>query len=105
MLPGITFTCTTDTGVILWTLGNQSSLFTSNISTVNDTGSLGDFTTRLDSVEGLNYTSTAVINVSSLQSADSTITIMCDDDVDAMGAESAVLTVKGIDCIADLESL
>ena len=96
MLPGITFTCTTDTGVILWTLGNQSSLFTSNISMVNDNGSLGDFTARLDNVEGLNYTSTAIVNVSFLQREDSTITIMCDDDVDAMGPESAVLIVKGM---------
>ena len=96
MLPRITFSCTTDTGVILWTLGNQTSLFTSNTSMVNDTGSLGDFTTRLDSVEGLNYTSTAVANVSSLPSIISTITIMCDDGVDAMGAESTVLIVKGM---------
>ena len=98
MLPRITFTCTTDTGTILWTLGNQTSLFTSNTSMVNDTGSLGDgFTTRLDSVEGLNYTSTAVANVSSLPSIISTFTIICDDDVDAMmGVESAVLIVKGM---------
>ena len=61
------------------------------MSMVGDTGSLGHFTTRLDSVEGLNLTSTATTDVFSLSS----ITILCDDNGDAMGGESAVLTISG----------
>ena len=59
---------------------------------VGDTGIVGDFTTRLDSIEGLNLTSTATTNVSSLPG---NITIKCDDNGDTIGAESAVLTISG----------
>ena len=58
-----------------------------------DTGTLGYFNTRLDNVEGMNYTSTATADVFS--SLPSNITIMCDDNGDAIGAESAVLIVLG----------
>ena len=57
-----------------------------------DTGTLGYFNTRLDSIQGLNYISTATTDVFSLPS---NITIMCDDNGDAIGAESAVLLVLG----------
>ena len=59
---------------------------------VGDTGSLGYFTTRLDSIEETNYTSTATADVSSLPSNISIISIMCDDSEDL---ELAVLTLKG----------
>ena len=62
---------------------------------VGDTGALGYFNTRLDSIQGLNYTSTATTDVFSLPSNISNITIMCDDNGDALGAESAVLIVLG----------
>ena len=62
---------------------------------VGDTGSLGYFTTRLDSVEGMNYTSTAITDVFSLPTNISSITIMCDDNGDAIGAESAVMLIFG----------
>ena len=58
-----------------------------------DTGTLGYFNTRLDNVEGMNYTSTATADVFS--SLPSNITIMCDDNGDTIGAESAVLIVLG----------
>ena len=62
---------------------------------VGDTGPLGYFTTRLDSAEGLNLTSTATTDVFSLPSNISNITIMCDDNGDTLGAESAVLILLG----------
>ena len=62
---------------------------------VGDTGSLGHFTTRLDSAEGLNLTSTATTDVFSLPSNISDITILCDDNGDAIGGESAELTISG----------
>ena len=66
------------------------------MSMVGDTGSLWHFTTRLDSVNGLNLTSTATTNVSTLLNSSSTsITIMCDDNGDTIGAESAVLLILG----------
>ena len=90
-----TFTCmTTNTGALLWIQGNQQYFFTSS-SMVGDTGPLGMFTTRLDSAEGLNLTSTATTDVFSLPSNISNITIMCDDNGDTIGAESAVLILLG----------
>ena len=62
---------------------------------VGDTGSLGHFTTRLDSVNGLNLTSTATTDIFSLSSNISNIIILCDDNGDAMGGESAELTISG----------
>ena len=87
-----TFTCKTTTGALLWIQGTQQHHFTST-SMVGDNGSLGYFTTRLDSIEGINYTSTATIDVFSLPSNISNITIMCDH---AIGAEGAVLIINGI---------
>ena len=89
-----TFTCKTTTGALLWIQGNQQHPFTST-SMVGDTGTLGYFNTRLDSIQGLNYISTANTDVFSLPSNISNITIMCDDNGDAIGAESAVLIVLG----------
>ena len=93
----VVFTCmTTGTGALLWIQGSQQHFYTSLMSMVGDTGSLGHFTTRLDSVEGLNLTSTVTTNVFSnfslLNSNISNITIKCDDNGDTIGAESAVLT-------------
>ena len=67
MLP--TVTCTTDTGALLWRLGNNQSFFDSTHA-VGEIKKLEyfdtQFNTSLDSVEGMNYyTSTATI-VSSL---------------------------------------
>ena len=61
---------------------------------VGDIGSLGYFTTRLDSIEETNYTSTATADVSSLPSNISIISIICHDDGDE--EKSAVLILKGI---------
>ena len=58
---------------------------------VGDTGTLGYFTTRLDSVEGMNYTSTATADVFSLPSNITNITITCDDNGDAIGGKSSVV--------------
>ena len=63
---------------------------------MGEIGSLGYFTTRLDSIEETNYTSTATADVSSLPSNISIISIICDDDGDAKGEKSAVLILKGI---------
>ena len=91
-----TFTCTTtDTGALLWIQGIEQHFYTTT-SMVGDTGIVGDFTTRLDSIEGLNLTSTATTNVSSLLHSNiSNIMIMCDDNGDTIGAESTVLTISG----------
>ena len=62
---------------------------------MGDTGTLGYFNTRLDSIQGLNYISTATTDVFSLPSNITNITIMCDDNGDTIGAESAVLTLLG----------
>ena len=85
-----TFTCKTTTGALLWIQGNHQHPFTST-SMVGDTGSLGYFTTRLDSVEGMNYTSTATTDVFSLPSNSTNITITCDDNGDAIGGKSSVV--------------
>ena len=88
--------CITDTGALLWVQGNQQHPYTS-MSMAGDTGMLGYFTTRLDSIEGMNqsnYTSTATTDVFSLPSNITNITIMCDDNGDAIGAESAVLIIN-----------
>ena len=95
-----TFTCkTTNTGALLWIPDNhdqQSHFATTSNNTVGDTGSLGDyFTTRLVRIEGLNLTSTATTDVLYLPSNISNITIMCDDNGDTLGAESAMLIVLG----------
>ena len=50
---------------------------------------------RLDSA-GSELTSTATTDVFSLPSNITNITIMCDDNGDAIGAESAVLIVNGM---------
>ena len=91
----VKFTCTTDTGAVLWILGSYQSVFTST-SMAGDTGSLGPYVnTRLDSAEGINYNSTATVDVSSLPSNISNIKIICDDNGDAVGGKSAVLTING----------
>ena len=89
---------TTDTGALLWRLGNNQSFFDST-HTVGEIKKLEyfdtQFNTSLGSVEGMNYyTSTATI-VSSLPNNITNITIMCDDNGDAIGGESAVLTLLG----------
>ena len=92
------FTCkTTNTGALLWIQDKwQSHFATISNNTVNDTESLGYyFTTRLVRIEGLNLTSTATTDVFSLPSNISNITIMCDDNGDTLGAESAMLIVLG----------
>ena len=88
------FTCmTTGTGALLWIQGSQQHFYTST-SMVGETGSLGHFTTRLDSVNGLNLTSIATTNVSSLLNSNiSNITIKCDDNGDAIGVESSFLLI------------
>ena len=92
----VSFTCmTTGTGALLLIQDSQQHFYTST-STVGDTGSLGHFTTRLDGIEGLNLTSTATTNVSSLLNSNIiNIMIMCDDNGDTIGAESAVLLILG----------
>ena len=95
MLP--TVTCTTDTGALRWRLGNNQSFFDST-DTVGEIKKLEyfntQFNTSLDSVEELNYTSTATI-VSSLPKNITNITIMCDDDGIVGGEKSALLILLG----------
>ena len=94
----VTFTCTTDTGGLLWIQGSQLQHPYTSTAMAGDTGTLGYFNTRLDSIQGLNYTSTATTDVFSLPNNISNITIMCDDNGDTIGAESAVLIVLGKLC-------
>ena len=94
-LPSVTFTCMADLGAILWIQGNHQLHYSSS-STVNDTGSLGAFTVRLVSVDGSTYTSTATVtNTSTLLSTTGSITLICDDNGDAVGGATAVLVVNG----------
>ena len=98
-----------DTGALLWlqrwpweekgTKSSSSPIITiyrrSTSSTVNDTGSLGFFETKLTDIDGDNLTSTATINTSSLLNISTTtttsITLVCDDTGDARNDVNASL--------------
>ena len=75
-----TFTCVTDTGALLWlqswAQGTSQIAHYRHLTHVNESRSLGFFTTRLDSVEGNILTSTATTNSSLLQNITTTTTIM-----------------------------
>ena len=69
-------------------------------STVGQTMIVGNFTTRLDSVEGSNYTSTATYMCTPpiCSNNENTInfTITCDDTGDAKGGETRTLVINGM---------
>ena len=82
----------------MWRLGNNQSFFDST-DTVGEIKKLKyfdtQFSTSLDSVEGLNYTSSATTNVISPPSDTTNITIMCDENGIVGGEKSAVLILLG----------
>ena len=94
-----TFTCVTDTGALLWlqswAQGTSQIPPYRHSSRVNESRSLGFFTTRLDSVEGNILTSTATTNSSLLQNitTTTTITLICDDTGDGISNVTATLII------------
>ena len=95
-----TYTCVTDTGALLWLQSWAQGTIQimppySDSSVVNESRSLGFFTTRLDSVEGSILTSTATTNSSLLQNitTTTTITLICDDTGDGISDVTATLII------------
>ena len=82
----------------MWRLGNNQSFFDTT-DTVGEIKKLEyfdtQFSTSLDSVKGLNYTSSATTNVLSLPSDTTNITIMFDENGIVGGEKGAVLILLG----------
>ena len=93
------FICETDTGGMLW-IENAKFVTYDISSTVGQNMTVGNFTTRLDSVEGNNYTSTATVDLLSLSlpsnNVNTILTIRCDDTGDAKGGKNSTLTINGM---------
>ena len=99
-----TFQCMTDTGALLWVqrwdeeVTSPMTFYRRSTSTVNDTGSVGLFETKLTDIDGDNLTSTATTNTSSLlnistTTTTTTITLICDDTGDAKSDVTASLII------------
>ena len=100
-----TFTCMTDTGALLWVQSWAKGTIQimppySDSSVVNESRSLGFFTTRLDSMEGNILISTATTNSTLLQNitTTTTITLICDDTGDAISDVNATLIIMSGMC-------
>ena len=92
---GSTFTCETDTGILIWGNGSNTAFYTIFSGLGDPPKQLGNFTVRLTMIgSGNDLTSTATVNVSSLHLTNSTnINIICRD---GMSTTRLALLINGV---------